>query len=142
MAYQIVLFAENRPGRLEKITGVLAEAGINIRARTVASSDGFGVVKLLVDRPGEAVMRLKEAGLSASLQEVLAVPMEDRPGGLHEVLQVFAERGINLQDAYGFVEEPGRRAILVVEVEDIEEAKKSLKEADLPPIADDELYSL
>ncbi|HIE04554.1 MAG TPA: ACT domain-containing protein [Candidatus Latescibacteria bacterium] len=134
MAYQVVVFAENRPGRLEKITGVLAEAGINIRAITIASSDRFGVVKLLVDRPTDAVARLKEAGLSASLQEVLALPMEDRPGGLHKVLQVFADKGINLRDAYGFVEESGRRAILVVEVDDLEGAERSL--------ADDRLYSL
>lgn len=142
MAYQVVVFAENRPGRLERITGVLAGAGINIRAITIASSDGFGVVKLLVDRPREAVERLKEAGLSASLQEVLAVPMEDRPGGLHKVLQVLAESGINLKDAYGFVEESGKKAILVVEVDDIEGAEMSLRNANLPPIADDKLYSL
>ncbi|RKY61192.1 MAG: hypothetical protein DRP95_03175 [Candidatus Latescibacterota bacterium] len=142
MAYQIVVFAENRPGRLEKITGVLAEAGINIRAITIASSDRFGVVKLLVDRPDEALEKLKNAGLSASLQEVLAVPMEDRPGGLHRVLQVLASRGINVEDAYGFVEESGKRAILVVEVEDIKGAESLLRKVGLPPIGDEELYTL
>lgn len=142
MAYQIVVFAENRPGRLEEITGVLAEAEVNIRAITIASSNGFGVVKLLVDRPEEALGRLKDAGLSVSLQEVLAVPMEDRPGGLHRVLQVLANRGINVEDAYGFVEESGRRAVLVVEVEDPREAERLLREAGLSPIGDEELYAL
>jgi len=142
MAHQLSVFAENKPGRIERITGILAEAQVNIRAITIASSNGFGVVKLLVDRPEEALGRLKDAGLSVSLQEVLAVPMEDRPGGLHRVLQVLANQGINVEDAYGFVEESGRRAVLVVEVEDPREAERLLREAGLSPIGDEELYAL
>ena len=142
MAHQISIFAENKPGRIERVTGVLAEAGVNIRAITVSSSDGFGVIKLLVDRPDAAYEALRGKGISVLKKEILAIPMEDRPGGLFMIAKVLSRAGINVEDAYGFVVEDRKRAVLVVEVEQMAEAKARLREAGIEVLTDAEIYAL
>ncbi len=123
MARQVVVFLENRPGHLAHVTGVIAQEQINIRSVTIASAGNFGLVKLIVNRPEEAYEALKKRGFSANLQEVLALVMEDRTGGLHAVLEAFARKGLNVKDACGFVEKPGEKAVLILEVEDLEAAR-------------------
>ena len=87
IAYHISVFAENRPGRLDHITGVLAQANINIRAIKISDLGEHGVVKMLVDDPDTAYHVLKQAGVLVSQKEIIAVGVEDRPGGLHAVLK-------------------------------------------------------
>lgn len=129
MAKQVVVFLENRPGHLAHVTEVLSEERINIRSVTIASAGNFGLVKLIVDRPDQAYQALKKRGLSASLQEVVALVMEDRPGGLHAALEAFAGKGLNVKDASGFVEKPGEKAILILEVEDLDAARRIARDA-------------
>ena len=142
MAHQISVFAENKPGRIERVTGVLAEAQVNIRAITVSSSEGFGVIKLLVDRPDAAYEALRGKGISALKKEILAIPMEDRPGGLHTIAKVLSRAEINMEDAYGFVVEDRKQAVLVVEVEQMAEAEARLREAGMAMLTDAEIYAL
>ncbi len=142
MAHQVNVFAQNRPGRLERLTEVLKDEGINIRAITIAGTEEFGVVKLLVDDPKKAHRALLREGFSAYLKEVIAVIMEDRPGGLHRVCRVLGESGVNIEDAYGFVVQDRGTAVLVVEVEKIPEAEKVLREGGFELMTDEELYSL
>jgi len=129
MAKQLVVFLENRPGQLAHVAQVLADDQINIRSITIASSVNFGVVKLIVDRPDQAYEALQKSGMSVNLQEVLAVVMDDQIGGLHAVLEAFAEKGLNVKDASGFVVKPEETAILITEVEDPESARQIAREA-------------
>ncbi|MCX7667911.1 MAG: ACT domain-containing protein, partial [Atribacterota bacterium] len=117
MAHQVSVFAENKPGRIEKITRVLAQEEINIRAITISSANGFGVIKILVDKPQKAYDALRTQGIPTYLQEVIAVVMEDKPGTLHRIAQVLTENGVNIEDAYGFVVKSGEKAVLVIQVE-------------------------
>ncbi|MBI5968256.1 MAG: ACT domain-containing protein [Deltaproteobacteria bacterium] len=142
MAHQISVFVENKPGRIERVTGILAEANVNIRAFTVSGTYEYGVMKLLVDQPDKALGALKAHGIPANKREILAVLMEDRPGGLHRIAKVFGQRKINIEDAYGFVIEDKKRAVLVVDVERIGEAEKILKEEGLSTLSDEEIYTL
>ena len=142
MANQINVFAQNQPGRLERLTEVLLEEGINIRAITIAGADDYGVIKLLVDDPRKAHDALQREGFSAFMKEVMAVVMDDRPGGLHRVCRVLGESGVNVEDAYGFVFQDRKTAILVVEVEKIPEAEEILGAKGLQLLSDEELYSL
>jgi hypothetical protein len=128
---QISIFSENKPGRLEKITKVLAEEGVNILAINIASSNGFGVIKFIVDKCELAYQKLKQKGFTVSLNEVLAIEMVDRPGGLYEVAQLLSKKRINIENAYVFILESRKRAFLIVEVEDIERAKKLLQQENL-----------
>lgn len=139
-AWHLSVFAENRPGRLETITGILARAGVNIRAIKISDLGEHGVVKILVSDPDAALRALTEAGVAASKLPVLVVAVEDRPGGLHEVLTVLTRHGINVEDAYGFARD--RRAILVIEVPDVAAAAEPLRSAGLHPLSAGEAYNL
>jgi hypothetical protein len=142
MAHQIAVFAENKPGRIERISRVLGATGVNIRAITIATADAFGIVKLLVDDPEKAYAALALEGVSVFKREIVAIVMDDRPGGLHEVSRILAQAGINIEDAYGFVVEDRKRAVLVVEVEKIPEAVGLLKQHGIRTLTDEEIYTL
>jgi hypothetical protein len=142
VAHQINVFAQNQPGRLERLMEVLKNEGINIRAITIAGADDYGVIKLLVDDPRRAYEALQREGFSAFEKEIIAVIMDDRPGGLYRLCRVLGERGVNIEDAYGFVVQDRHTAILVVEVEKIPEAEEILAAGGFGIMSDDELYSL
>ena len=142
MAHQISVFVENKPGRMERVTDILAKANVNIRAFTVSGTYEYGVMKFLVDKPDTALQALKAQGISANKREILAILMDDRPGGLHRISRVFGQRKVNIEDAYGFVIEDKKRAVLVVDIEKIAEAEKILREEGIPTLTDEEIYSL
>lgn len=124
IAEQISIFAENKPGKLAAVTRVLAQEGINIRATTIATSDTFGVINLIVDQPKRAVEALGKAGMLVKTRRVLAVLIPDEPGGLDRLAQTLAQAGINVNNAYGFVLEKGKRAVFVVDVDQLERAEQ------------------
>ena len=123
---QVSVFSENKPGRIEKITRIFSDEGINILAISITSTNGFGIIKLLVDKVDIAHERLKENGFTVTLNEVLAIEMRDSPGGLHEVSQILARNQVNIENAYVYVVESRARAFLLVEVKDVEKAKEIL----------------
>lgn len=139
---QISVFAQNRPGKIKRITKILSQNNINIRAITIASGDDYGVIKLLVDHPHKAYKALKDEGLSVALNEVLAVQMEDRPGGLHHLMQSLAENNINVEDAYGFVIKSGEIAVLVINIAEIDKGKKILSSKNIKLLEEEDLYQL
>lgn len=142
MAHQISVFVENKPGRIERVTEILAKAKVNIRAFTVAGTYEYGVMKFLVDKPDRALEALRSQGIPANKREILAVLMDDRPGGLFRIAKVFGQRKMNIEDAYGFVIQDKKQAVLVVDVEKIGEAKRALKEEGMTMLSDQEIYSL
>lgn len=142
MAHQISVFVENKPGRIERVTEILAKAKVNIRAFTLSGTYEYGVMKLLVDKPDKALEVLTAQGIPASKREILAVLMDDRPGGLHRVAKAFGQRKMNIEDAYGFVIQDKKRAVLVLDVERINEAMSVLREEGLSTLTDEEIYSL
>jgi len=113
----VAVFAENKPGKVARITGILADAGINIRCITVASSGAFGVMKVLVNEPDRACQAIKHEGFAATLMDVLAVEMPDKPGALHTVVDCLAANSVNVDNTSGFI--ANNRAILVIEVHDV-----------------------
>jgi hypothetical protein len=137
MAYQLAVFVENKPGRLARVTELLAGAKINVRAITIADARDFGLVKVIVDKPGEALEVLEKDGFTVKRQEVLAVGVEDEPGGLHAVLKTLADHGLNVKDAYGFIEESGSRAILILEVEDFGKTLAIVEKAGIRSLEED-----
>lgn len=124
--HQLSIFAENKPGRLAAVTQVLAKEKINIRATTIATSDTFGVINLIVDDPARARAALTKAGMTVSLTPVLAVVIPDRPGGLNSLTQLLLAEQVNINNAYGFVLESSRKAVFVVSVDQIEKAEDLL----------------
>jgi hypothetical protein len=99
---QISIFVENRTGRLAEIATLLAENDINLRSLSVADTSRFGVLRIIVDDPYSVEKLLKEKGFAVSITSVVSVRMDDRPGGLAEVLMVLANNGINVEYMYAF----------------------------------------
>lgn len=131
IAYQLSVFAENKPGRLAKVTGILKKGKINIRAITISTSDVFGVINLIVDDPEGARSILEDEGLTVSMKEVVAVVIEDKPGGLDKLIQLLLDEDINIENAYGFVLESHEKAVFVVDVDQMEKTQKVLNDAGL-----------
>jgi len=142
IAQQISVFAENRPGRLATITAALAKGKINIRATTIATSDTFGVINLLVDKPLEAQQALTTAGFMVQVRNVLAVEIGDQPGALDTLTQLLSNTGINVNNAYGFVVESCKRAIFVVDVDQAEKAEAILAKNGFKTLDTEELSSV
>ena len=142
MIQQISIFAENKPGKVERITRVLAEAGISIRAITISDLGDYGVIKILVSDTQKAYDLLRTAGLAARLVEVVAVPIADEVGGLDKAATVLCEKGVNLKNAYGFVVDKGKRAILLFEVDQAAAATQALEAAGYKPLSEAELAKL
>ncbi len=129
VAYQLSVFAENKPGRLAKVTGILKKGKINIRAITISTSDEFGVINLIVDDPEGARSILEDGGLTVGMKPVIAVVIEDKPGGLDKLIQLLVEENINIENAYGFVLESHEKAVFVVDVDQLEKAQKVTEDA-------------
>ena len=126
---QISVFLENRKGRLADVCTLLGKGKINIRALTVAESDDFGILRLVVDKPQEATTLLKANGFVANLTEVVTVEVQDKPGGLAEVLEVLNKHNINVEYMYAFLEKESSKALLVFRFDNIDKAIEVLKAA-------------
>ncbi len=141
MTYQVSVFLENRLGRLEKVTAVLREAEINIRSIHLNhTANDWGILNLVVSRPELACQKLNESGMSAALREIVVLKMNDKPGGLDELLKAIAACGVNFTNAYGRVVNEGGSAFFMVDVHDIPEARSRLAGSGLEFIADDLVY--
>ncbi len=136
----LAVFAENKTGQLARVTRVLANAGLSIRWVTIASSEAFGVIKLLVDQTGTAYARLKEEGLPVSTVEVLALDVEDKPGGLSKVAEVLARNQVNIDNASAFV--VSGRTVLLLEVKDAPRARELLALEQIFPLSAEEVGTL
>ena len=128
---QLSIFVENRPGRLFSVCSLLGDGGINIRAITIAESEGFGILRVIVDRPDDAFDVLKMAGYTANVTDVVAVDIVDKPGGLAGVLKVLNDAGINVEYMYGFVDRSSDNALVAFRFENPEDAIKVLKSNDI-----------
>ena len=126
---QISLFLENKPGRMAMVAKTLSDAGVNIRALTIAEAGDFGIIRMVVDDTEKGYRVLRDKGFTVSETEVLAVELKDVPGGLYEVANTLGMNNINVDYAYAFVTAKAERAMLILRVDDIERAAQVLSEA-------------
>jgi hypothetical protein len=124
---QISIFIENKSGRLAEITRILGDAGINIRALSLADTSDFGILRLIVNDVETAKTVLKEKGFTVSKTEVIAVEVPDRPGGLSTLLQILDTNQINVEYMYAFVERCGGNAVIIFRFDETDKAIDSLK---------------
>ena len=142
MAHHLSIFVVNEPGKLEKITRVLTEKGLNIRAVSMASTGEFGVVRVLVNDPDAGLAALKDHKFTVTKRRILVAAIDDRPGAMHELLVTLSAHNVNVEDCYGFVIEEGKKAAIVFEVEKFPEAENALEGSTVRLIADREIYAL
>lgn len=139
---QISVFLENKKGRLYDATKILGDSRIDIKALTIAESEDFGVLRMVVDKPQEALDVLKKDGFIASLTEIVAVEVDDQPGGLARVLSVLNENNLNVEYMYAFVEKSADKAILVLRFDDADRAVAVLTKHHFKVVGKKEIQSL
>ncbi|AQS60155.1 ACT domain-containing protein [Desulforamulus ferrireducens] len=139
---QISIFLENKKGRLAKVTEVLGEKNINIRALSIADTTDFGILRLIVNKPELAYQVLKEAGFTVSTTDVIAVEVTDQPGGLSAILRHLDKVGINIEYLYAFVTQTASAALIVFRVEQVDEAIKVLQDNGVRIVPGEEVYQI
>jgi len=127
MGKQLSIFVENKPGKINKITGILEKEKINLKAMTIADSGTFGIVKIITDNNRKAFDILKRANFLVTLQDVVVVEIPDKVGAFHKVAKTLEDEKINIEDAYGFIIEEGEKAALILKVPETERVEKILK---------------
>lgn len=123
---QISIFVENKSGALVQITDTLARAGIDLRALSLADSSDFGVLRLIVNRPEDAVAALRNEGCIVSINPVIAVPISDEPGGLQRILSVLCAEDVFIEYSYAFITRRSDTAYVIFRVNDNDAAQDIL----------------
>ncbi len=138
--HQLSVFIENRPGQLLVPCRVLADAGINIVTLSLADTRDFGILRLIVRDWQGARDALTKAGCVVNVSEVVAIEVDDRPGGLTAVLEVVTKAGMNVEYMYAFLDKREDRGILVFRFEDPDAALRALEGSGVSIIPSVELY--
>ena len=140
---QLSIFVENKSGRLAEITEILGQAGVDIRAISVADTSDFGILRLIVDKPKEAVEALRAANLTVSLTSVIAVGIDDKPGEFAKAMRVLADGEIGVEYMYAFV---GNRqdghAVVVMRTDNEEIAQQALDIHHISTLSPQDIYRL
>jgi hypothetical protein len=139
---QISIFLENKSGRLAEVTNILAGAGINIRALSLADTADFGILRLIVNQTDRAKQVLKETGFTVGKTEVVALEVPDSPGGLGGILKILHEAEINVEYMYAFVQRSGDNAIIIFRFDDPDKAISVLTGAGVSVLKGEEVYAL
>jgi len=138
---QLSLFIENKPGQLLIPCRILADAGINIITLSLADTQQFGILRLIV-KPWQKVKALLEkSGCVVKVNDVVAIEVQDRPGGLAEIIRTIDDAKLNIEYMYAFTCGGDGKAVLVFRFEDIDLAIKNLRSRGVNMIASVELYN-
>jgi len=139
---QISVFLENARGRLAQVTQTLAREKINIRALSLADTSDFGVLRIIVNNPDRCLTVLKAGGFVAQVTEVIAVEVEDAPGGLARILEVLDQDNVNVEYMYAYVEKSRDNAIVICRIDDRERALQVLEKNGITTLGADALKAL
>lgn len=139
---QLSIFLENRPGKLQMPCRVLAQAGINILTLALADTQQFGILRMIVRDWQSAKSVLEAAGCVVRVTEVLAIQVEDRPGGLAKILDACENKKLNIEYMYAFTLHLGDKSVLVFRFDDPDLAIKTLREAGVNVVAGVDLFDV
>ena len=140
---QISVFLENKSGRLAEVTRIIADAGINLGALSIAETSDFGILRTICDQPDKAAQVLRAAGFSVGETQVLAVQVPHRPAGLADVVQLMKPLNINIEYLYAFAGHSTGEAVVVLRLENgrDQEAAQVLREAGYVLLTAEEAYA-
>ena len=141
-AEQLSIFLENKAGRLSEVTRIFEEGRINIRALSLADTSDFGILRLIVNDNEKAKRLLKENGFTVRITEVVAVEVQDKPGGLHRILMALSKAGVNVEYMYAFVRQSGRNAVLIFRFDNTAAAAEVLRREGVRVIDGQDLYAM
>ena len=139
MVYQISVFLENRAGQFAEITGILAENGIDLRAISIAETEDYGILRMIVDDAQKATAILMQQGYLLTMTPVLVIEVPDRPGGIAPVLATLAEGNIDIEYMYSLFTHIEGKAYIVFRVADAEKFVALLGNHGIVPATGEEL---
>lgn len=139
---QLTVFVENKQGTLVDITDTLATHHVNLRALSIADTQDFGLLRLIVNDNTTAASVLSDKGYVLKITEVIGVKIGDQPGKLSKALSVLAEAGINVEYLYAFMARTEKHAYVVLRPTDNAAAEKALEAAGFHLITDADLEKL
>lgn len=139
---QVSIFVENKSGRIADIISVLGDNGIDISALSIADTTDFGIVRLIASDPEKAERVLREYGAIVKITEVIAVGVSDTPGGLARALNVLKESNIEIDYIYAFVGKSDKGALVVMKVNDPQEALKCFEKNNIVTISAEDVYRI
>ena len=136
---QISVFIENKTGRLADVIKIIGDSGIDLSALSIADTTDFGILRIIVDNPILAEQMLKEKGFAVSITEVIALSVEDQPGGLSAAMQILKEQEIGIEYMYAYIKKHTNKATVIVRVDKPLEALEKLKGTEINLISQEEL---
>ncbi len=139
---QLTIFVENKQGTLVDITDILAKNNVNMRALSIADTQDFGILRLIVDNNDVATKALQDAGYLIKMTDVVGVKIGDQPGKLSKALEVLDEAEINMEYLYAFMARTEKHAYVVLRVADNQMAEKALENAGFHMITDADVDKL
>ena len=139
---QISIFIENKEGRIKKAIDTLAQQNINIRALSIADTTKNGILRLIVSDNKKAIAALEDNGFVVRENEVIIIAVPDEPNGLNSTLAVFDEKGINLEYLYAFVSSKTDEAIVVMRLENMDQAIEALQDSDVSILDENDIKNL
>ncbi len=139
---QLTVFLENKPGALLAVTEILTENNVNLRALSLAETEAFGILRLIVNDEEKAEKVLEEKGYIVKVIDVVGVKIGDQPGKLSATLKVLSNAGINVEYLYAFMARTQRHAYVVMRVEDNKAAEETLEAAGFHIITEPDILKL
>ena len=139
---QLSVFLENKPGKLVEALETIAGAGIDMRALSLADTADFGILRIIVDKPEQALDVLQEAGFLVKSSEVIPVAVGDKPGGLAAVLRLLADAGVDVEYTYAFVAHSHDRAYVILRVNDNTAAVEVLTKNGISLLTAGDMYDM
>ncbi len=139
---QVTVFVENKQGALVSITDTLAQHNVNIRALSIADTQEFGILRLIVNDTAVACATLTDEGHLINTTDVVGVKIGDEPGKLSKALEVLDEAGINMEYLYAFMTRTEKHAYVVLRVADNAAAEQALEKAGFHLITDEDVNKL
>lgn len=139
MIKQISVFVENQPGSMMRVTSVLTESHVNIRAISTFDTPEFGILRLVVDDPAKAKESLTQKGFVKRVNDVIGAELKDEKGNLNQMLKILADGEINVNYIYSFVIREEKAPVIVFHTDDFQKAEQVLKDAEVKLVEESEL---
>ncbi|WP_010243500.1 ACT domain-containing protein [Acetivibrio cellulolyticus] len=139
---QISVFLENKSGRLAEVTQVLGQNNIDISALSIADTTDFGILRLIVNNPDKAEKVLKDNEFTVSSTNVIAIAVEDKPGGLSKALSLLDKQAIGIEYMYAFVGKTSDEAMVIIRVDETDKAIDALVKSGIKVLSSESVYKL
>jgi hypothetical protein len=139
---QISIFLENKEGRIAEIGKLLAGGDVDIRALSIADTDDFGILRIIVNKPKEALKILRENGITVSITKVIAIGIDDKPGSFANIMAKLSDNHIGVEYMYAFISRDKEKAFIILRVDNNDKAIKVLKENNVELLTTGRLISI